>query len=163
WVRGDWQALYCLLPFGPTPRGFRRTQLPLISRWKVLDNLRRSLLGPALVAFFVSGWTWLPGKPLAWTLAALTVVGFPLVPALFLRDVWMGIENAGAQSLLQLTLLAYHAYEMVDAIVLTIVRVVITQRRLLEWETAATAAARSAGLLAQRGPHAFVVRMWAGP
>ncbi|MEO7867156.1 MAG: carbohydrate-binding protein, partial [Candidatus Eisenbacteria bacterium] len=70
WVRGDWQVLFCLLPVMPTRHGLERTQLPLISRWKVLDNLRRSLLAPALVAFLGSAWTWLPGSPLGWTLAA---------------------------------------------------------------------------------------------
>ena len=54
-------------------------------------------------------------------------------------------------------------YEMVHAIVLTLIRMVITQRRLLEWETAAATAARSAGLLARQGPRVFVAEMWAGP
>jgi cyclic beta-1,2-glucan synthetase len=50
-----------------------------------------------------------------------------------------------AQGLLQITLLAYHAYEMAHAIVLTLVRMVITQRRLLEWETAAAGAGARRG------------------
>src|SRR5437773_6407034 len=82
WVRGDWQVLFCLLPVVPTWHGLERTRLPLISRWKVLDNLRRSLLAPALVAALASAWTWLPGSPLAWTLGILAVLGFPLVPPL---------------------------------------------------------------------------------
>jgi cyclic beta-1,2-glucan synthetase len=60
-------------------------------------------------------------------------------------------------------LLPYHAYDMVHAIVLTLVRMVITQRRLLEWETAAATAARAAGLLSRQGPRVFVAEMWAGP
>ena len=178
WVRGDWQVLSCLLPVVPTSRGLERSRLPMISRWKVLDNLRRSLLAPALVALLVSAWTWLPGLPLGWTLAALAVIAFPLFPpfvhlavgprpqqplAVFLHDVWTELENAAAQVLLQVTLLAYHTSEMVHAIVLTLVRMVITQRRLLEWETAAASAARAAGLLARQGPRVFVAEMWAGP
>ncbi len=65
WVRGDWQMLFCLLPVMPTRRGLERNRLPLISRWKILDNLRRSLLAPALLALLASAWTWLPGSPLA--------------------------------------------------------------------------------------------------
>ena len=178
WVRGDWQILFHVLPLVPTRRGVERSQLPLISRWKILDNLRRSLVAPALVAFLASAWIWLPGSPLGWTLAALAVLGFPLLPPLvhlatgprpqqpfsvYVRDVWAELETAGAQVMLQIMLLASHAYEMVHAIVLTLIRMVITQRRLLEWETAAATAARSAGLLARQGPRVFVAEMWAGP
>ncbi len=178
WVRGDWQILSYLGPLVPTPHGLERSRLPLISRWKILDNLRRSLVAPALVAMLASAWTWLPGSPLGWTLAALAVLGFPLLPPLvhvargrrpqqpfgvFLHDVWAELETAGAQVLLEVMLLPYHAYEMLHAIVLTLVRMVITQRRLLEWETAAATAARAAGLLARQGPRAFVAEMWVGP
>ena len=178
WVRGDWQVLFCLLPVMPTRHGLERTNLPLISRWKVLDNLRRSLLAPALMVLLASAWTWLPGSPLGWTLAALAMIAFPLVPPLvhliggprpqqpvgvFVHDVWSEFETAAAQMLLQVTLLAYHAYEMVHAIVLTLVRMVFTQRRLLEWETAASAAARATGLLSRHGLRVFVAEMWAGP
>src|SRR5437867_55164 len=178
WVRGDWQILLHLLPLLPTRHGLERSRLPLISRWKILDNLRRSLVAPALIALLASAWTWLPGSPVGWTLAALVVLGFPLLPPLvhlaggprpqqpfgvYLQDVWAELETAGAQVLLQIILLASHAFEMVHAIVLTLVRMVITQRRLLEWETAAATAARAGGLLARQGPRVFVAGMWAGP
>ena len=50
WVRGDWQILWWLFPFVPSRAGLQRNRLPLIARWKILDNLRRSLLPPATVA-----------------------------------------------------------------------------------------------------------------
>ena len=59
WVRGDWQVLLHLLPLLPTRHGVERTRLPLISRWKIFDNLRRSLVAPALLALLASAWTWL--------------------------------------------------------------------------------------------------------
>ena len=148
WVRGDWQILLWLLPLVPSHGGIERNRLPLISRWKILYNLRRSLSAPALATLLASAWTWLPGSPLGWTLAALAVLGFPLIPpalhvargprpqqpfGVFLRDVWAEIETASTQVLLEVTLLAYQAYEMMRAIALTLVRMVITQRRLLEW------------------------------
>src|SRR5438477_8474118 len=50
WVRGDWQILLWLFPWVPTRgSGLARNSLPLISRWKILDNLRRSLIAPATV------------------------------------------------------------------------------------------------------------------
>ncbi len=178
WVRGDWQILLWLLPLVPTRHGLESSRLPLISRWKILDNLRRSLVAPALVILLVSAWTWLPGSPLGWTLAALAALGLPLIPAavhlargprpqqplgVFLRDIWAELETALVQVLLEITLLAYHAYEMLHAIVLTLVRMVSTQRRLLEWETAAAGAVRASGLLSRRGLRVFLAEMWAGP
>ncbi len=75
WVRGDWQILLWLFPFVPDAQGMARNRLPLISRWKILDNLRRSLVPPALLAFLVAGWTAWPGRPAVWTAMALGVTG----------------------------------------------------------------------------------------
>ena len=75
WVRGDWQILLWLFPYVPTAQGMARNQLPFISRWKILDNLRRSLMAPALLAFLLAGWTFLPGRPVVWTAMALGVTG----------------------------------------------------------------------------------------
>ena len=54
WVRGDWQILWWLLPFAPSRSGLKRNRLPLLARWKILDNLRRSLLPPAAVALLLA-------------------------------------------------------------------------------------------------------------
>src|SRR5207248_1528774 len=93
WVRGDWQLLPWLgwrMPIAgsPRPEGARadsapagrgelprkvRNVLPLVQRWKVFDNLRRSLTPPALLVLFLLGWTVLPGAPGFWTLVGLAV------------------------------------------------------------------------------------------
>jgi len=178
WVRGDWQILAWLFPWVPTRHGLERNRLPLVSRWKILDNLRRSLVAPSTLALLASAWTWLPGNPWAWTLAVIAGSSFPIYPQLwralqgpaehqpvsvFLRDVGEELETAGAQVLLDLILLAYHSYEMVHAIGLTLVRLILTQRKMLEWETAAAGAARSAGLSGREGLRAFANGMWASP
>ena len=67
WVRGDWQLLPWLLFRVPTTKGPRPNPLAIVSRWKIVDNLRRSLVPPALVLMFVLGWLVLPGAALAWT------------------------------------------------------------------------------------------------
>jgi len=177
WVRGDWQILAWLFPVVPTPQGFAKNRLSLIGQWKILDNLRRSLVAPALLAFFGAAWTLLPGNPLVWTLGGLAVVAFPFVASLFhllerppaheparvhLRGLVEDLSTAFAQALLTLVFLPFHAWEMVHAIALTLVRLVITQRRLLEWETAAAQAARAAGLL-QEGIRSFFVEMASSP
>ncbi len=177
WVRGDWQILLWLFPMVPSQEGFAKNTLPLISQWKILDNLRRSLVAPSLLALFGAAWTVLPGRPLAWTLGALAVVAFPLLASLgqmlrgtrsdkpaqvHVRAVVEDLSTAFAQALLTLVFLPYHAWEMVHAIGLTLVRLAFTQRRLLDWETAAAQAARATGLL-NKGVRAFVVEMASSP
>ena len=57
--------------------GTETNDLTVISRWKILDNLRRSLLPSALVLLLACGWTILPGTPWIWTLLAFLVLAFP--------------------------------------------------------------------------------------
>ena len=82
WVRGDWQILRWLFPWVPSRSGLKRNRLPLISRWKIFDNLRRSLVPPATVALLLLAWTILPGSPAVWTAAILAAMAFPLYPLL---------------------------------------------------------------------------------
>lgn len=181
WVRGDWQILAWLLPMVPTRDGFARNRLPLISRWKIFDNLRRSLLAPALVALLAASWIWLPGDPLVWMAGALAVVATPVLTALlsltlrpttpgstrlYVRGALEDLGRAGAQALLMLAFLPFHAWKTLHAIALTLVRVVITRRRLLDWESAGHVA-RTQGVrngAAQRdGLRAFYVGMASSP
>jgi len=170
WVRGDWQILFWLFPLVPTREGWERNRLPVIARWKILDNLRRTLVAPATVALLALAWLVLPGTPLSWTLGVLAAIALPLYPLVirlaegpapqqplrvFLRMLGDDAKTAGTQTLLQVAFLAYHASEMVHAIGTTLVRLVFTQRRLLEWETAAAAAARA--------PARFFAEMAASP
>ena len=175
WVRGDWQILWWLFPIVPTRSGLRRNRLPLISRWKILDNLRRSLMAPANVALLLLAWAALPGNPGVWTAALLAALAFNLYPLVlktfggpppqqpwrvFLRVVREDANTALAQAGLQLTFLASQAWERVHAIALTLFRLVGTQRRLLEWETAAASAERGEN---RNGTRTFVLEMMASP
>ena len=178
WVRGDWQILGWLFPWVRTREGLERNPLPFIARWKIFDNLRRSLVPPATLTLLAAAWTVLPGHPVAWTLAALAILAFPFLALLlqvlggpppqqtwrvFLKGTLEEAETALARALLTLTFLAYQAYEMVHAIVLTVVRVAVTQRKLLEWETAAATTARARGLVGREGARLFVAQMAASP
>ncbi len=73
------RSCWWLFPFVPSRAGVTRNRLPLIARWKILDNLRRSLLPPATLLLLVLGWTVLPGHPLAWTAAGLAALAFPFL------------------------------------------------------------------------------------
>jgi cyclic beta-1,2-glucan synthetase len=177
WIRGDWQILFWLFPLVPSLQGLKRNPLPLIGRWKILDNLRRSLVAPTLLLMLVAGWTVLPGPSWVWTLMVMGVAASQLLPVVarllvgpsraqsipvFLRNLRRDTAIALAQIFLSLTFLAFHAFDTAHAIGVTLVRLTVTRRRMLEWETAAAAAARAAGLVGQ-GLRRFVGDMISSP
>lgn len=108
WVRGDWQLLPWLFRRVPAAHG-QRVENPLstLDRWKILDNLRRSLVPIALVALLVAGWLILPGSPWVWTLVAIAPLGIALFtevlsdfargrPRELMRGTWRRLtEHAG--------------------------------------------------------------------
>ena len=71
WVRGDWQLLPWLFPHVPRASGRAPNDLSPIDRWKIFDNLRRSLFAPSILALLIADWTVLPGSPLLWTALSL--------------------------------------------------------------------------------------------
>lgn len=153
WTRGDWQIARWLMPRVPDAhRRSVRNKLPLSSRWKILDNLRRSLVAPAVVLWLIAAWTTLPGNPVWWTLFVVLTLAFPVyahvTTSLLLHprgipwtshfwSVWGDMRTNTAQVAVTITFLAHQAYLMVDAIVRTLYREVISHRHLLEWTTAA--------------------------
>lgn len=149
WVRGDWQLLPWLLPRVPNADGGKiPNDLSALDRWKIFDNLRRSLLGPVLLVFLIAGWMWLPGPPAVWTLVGMFALAGPILVGLatVLRRRMRGVPVSGiARSLkmailrwlLSLAFLLYESLIMIDAIGTTLVRLTITRKRLLQWTTAA--------------------------
>ncbi|MDD5268849.1 MAG: glucoamylase family protein [Methylococcales bacterium] len=144
WARGDWQLLPWI--FGPRGKG-----MPLIGRWKMLDNLRRTLSSPGALFALIATWT-IPDAPQAILIGfVLTALAFPSILTIIsgfgwprrgvsvgahLRVVAENMLWATGNSLVSLTLLAQRAWLMMDAIVRTLVRVFITRRHLLNWVTA---------------------------
>jgi cyclic beta-1,2-glucan synthetase len=152
WARGDWQLLPFLLGAGADSK--RPTRIPLIGRWKMLDNLRRTLLAPAAWLTLVGGWTLPHTWPLVWTVFVLITIALPaLLPACadiipgragiskraHLRSLGHSFAIAWAQIGLGITFLGHQAWLMTDAIGRTLGRLYLTHRRLLEWTTAAQA------------------------
>ncbi len=156
WVRGDWQLLPWLLPRVPSLDGPRvPNPIDLRGRWKILDNLRRSLLAPSLLALFLAGWFFLPGSVGWWTGAVALVLAVPiLLGAGFVFRVRAGVSRSWAlvrdrtllrgsgilRWVLALVFLPHQARIEIDAIVRTLYRLAVSRRRLLEWTTAAHAA-----------------------
>ncbi len=154
WARGDWQLLPWI--FGRRVAGAerRRGAIPLIGLWKMLDNLRRTLLPLASVAALLVGWT-LPLRSAAlWTAFVLVTLALPTLPPVLagilprhsgisrgshwralISDVRIALSQAG----LLVIFLAHQASLMGDAIVRTLYRLFVSHRHMLEWITAAQA------------------------
>ncbi|HYD53644.1 MAG TPA: hypothetical protein VEA99_13495, partial [Gemmatimonadaceae bacterium] len=154
WIRGDWQLLRWLSPRVPGPDGLEPNRLSLLSRWRLLDNLRRSLVEIAQVALIVAAWTVLPGSPLRWTAIALLAIAAPWIAPLLIGllrpprdDSWRAYyatlrEDAVAslrQAGLTLAFLPHQAWLSADAIARSLWRVLVSRRHLLEWQTASHA------------------------
>ncbi len=152
WARGDWQLLPWILGRARDADGSRaRGGVPGLARWKMLDNLRRTLSAPLTIATLFVAWT-VPSVPAAaWTafvLGALIIpAALPVAEGLLprrqsiskrshVRAVASDMAVAATQVGLDITLLAAQAALMMDAIVRTLLRLAITRRNLLEWTTA---------------------------
>lgn len=148
WVRGDWQLLPWLLSSVPSSSRRRLpNRLSLIDRWKIADNLRRSLTAPSTCGLLLLGWTSPPFDPLLSTLLVLAVLVAPLTPALLGR----GRGKALARGGLAVVFLMSEATVVIDAIVRVFVRTYVTRKHLLQWTSAAhTAAGLSAGSIRAR-------------
>lgn len=173
WMRGDWQISGWILPFvlGPSSR-CTSNPLSLLSRWKILDNLRRSLVPSGLVLLLLLGWFMAPP---AWVWTGF-VLGIVLIPTVLMslfsayrkavdvpvlahfRDVGRALGKSVQQAGLSLAFLPYEASVSLDAIVRTMVRMRWTRARMLEWKTASDMELERAGGLA-----AAYQTMWIAP
>ena len=154
WIRGDWQIarwLFWGVPAGGAKRP--RNPISMLSRWKILDNLRRSIVPPAIVAVLVVGWT-LPG---AATLALPLVLATFLVPPLLAaftdlerrpkevapeehsRMVRRQLGQAFLREGFSFACVPEDAAISLGSIARVFVRLWLTKRKLLEWKTAADA------------------------
>ena len=160
WARGDWQLLPWIFARNPAEFG----GIPPVGRWKMIDNLRRSLLAPmAMLALFVG---WMLPLPLAllWTVLIVVMVALPrvlslpfgLLPAragVTLRSHFAALGSdaltALGQIAVSLVFLADTATTMLDAVLRTVWRLTVTRRHLLEWMTAAQAGSGARPTLAR--------------
>ena len=173
WVRGDWQIMPWLFRTVREADGRRvRNPLSLLSQWKILDNLRRSLLPVALMAVLLLGWS-MPG---AAGLATLWVAVTLILPGLLhaIAELWRrptdlarslhGADVARAlgkqllRDVIALAWLPYDALVNLDSSSRALVRAFVTRRQMLEW--------RTAGDAARLGPPGLLrtwTAMWIGP
>ena len=152
WTRGDWQITDWIWPMAPTHGGRReRNRLSPLSRWKIADNLRRSLMAPAAMALLTAGWL-IPGAESSASALVWSVLGLPPLLALVGRLTGLGppcsarrreLLRGAARALVEAALLPHIAVTALDAMVRAEWRRRASHALLLEWETAQQAQRKS--------------------
>ena len=155
WARGDWQLLPWILGRGRDSSGLKgRRKIPLTGRWKMMDNLRRSLSAPAAFVALLAGWTLPYASAAVWSGFVLATIALPPLLPFFsgivprrrqiskrshVRAVGKDFSLALSQIAFHIALLAHQTWLMTDAIVRTLFRLLVSHRHMLEWVTAAQA------------------------
>ncbi len=173
WIRGDWQISSWILPLIPGAKGrLMRNKLSALSRWKIFDNLRRSLFPLTLLLLLVLGWSILP-FPWFWTATVAIFILLPVIAAAgwrlinkpidltfkaHLLEVSISVRDVVFRFLFDMAVLPYEAIKYTDAVLRTLWRMNISHKNLLQWTPSATASAHSSNDLLS------VYRiMWAAP
>lgn len=151
WTRGDWQIAAWVFSKVPGQDENNRNPINLLSKWKIIDNLRRSLNFLFLTIFFVAGFLLLPGSWLVWTGAGLGILAFPIYenlssdllnrPArvrweLYMEKVRDNLKTNTLQTISTIIIFPHQAFIQLDAVLKSLYRVFISKKNLLEWQTA---------------------------
>ncbi|TVQ45060.1 MAG: glycosyltransferase 36 [Saprospirales bacterium] len=151
WTRGDWQIASWIFPKVPGQQGKNRNPIDLLSKWKIFDNLRRSLNFLFLTIFFIAGLFWLPGSGWIWAIAALGILAFPTYinlssdllnrPARVRWKIYIGkvrdnLKINAIQALSTVIILPHQAFIQLDAVCRTLYRLTISKKWLLQWAPA---------------------------
>jgi cyclic beta-1,2-glucan synthetase len=148
WIRGDWQIFSWILPWVKgADNHLYKNPISALSRWKIFDNMRRSLVPIALTVLLLVAWLVLPDA-LFWTIAVSSIIVFPI----FVTSVWdalrkpkdvilkyhiknslQSIWDVTVKTLFMLICLPYEAFANFTAIMRTLWRMIITRKNLLEW------------------------------
>ncbi|MES1261733.1 MAG: glycosyltransferase family 2 protein, partial [Acidobacteriota bacterium] len=152
WIRGDWQIAVWALRRVPGHTGAREPNpLSAISRWRIFDNLRRSLVPVASMLLLLAGWLISPA-PGAWSLVVGLAIAIPAVAPLLDRLAqrihgsitgWQGAWDEVVRALVMIAFLPHQAWIAADAIGKVGYRKLVSRRHLLEWQTANHAASDS--------------------
>ncbi len=157
WARGDWQLLPWILGRVTAPTGATSSNsaIPAIGRWKMLDNLRRTLSAPFAILGLLAGLMLPIQAAVVWTTFVIATIVLPaMIPVIaavpprragitissHMRALGGDLRLALALSALVITFLAHQAWLMGDAIIRTLHRLFVTRHQMLEWVPAAQAA-----------------------
>ncbi len=152
WIRGDWQIVDWLKSRVPVGGGkMEPNPLSAFNRWKIFDNLRRSLVPPATVALLLAGWFLTPA-PMVWSGIIAVLILWPVLNALLAlmfhppppgTRFWRDPRDRFLRSIFAVIFLPDYAGMALDAIARVADRRIRSRRLMLEWETAADAHRRA--------------------
>ncbi|MFZ1946896.1 MAG: glycosyl transferase, partial [bacterium] len=145
WIRGDWQIAQWILPRVPRSGGRGPNPISWFDRWKIFDNLRRSLVPATSLGLLVA--SWLVSLPMAWissVLVGVLLIFAPLVEPFTWATAGRGLKSfsfskAGhdlARAVVDASLLPHQAWLALDAILRVGYRRLVSHRKLLEWTSA---------------------------
>ena len=162
WIRGDWQIGAWMMPFVTGNKGsLISNPLSALSRWKIFDNLRRSMLPLSLFLLLIMGWSVLP-FPWFWTLTVTIIVLFPVMIAVgwqlfnkpieltlkaHLIEVVTSIRDLLIRFMFGMAVLPFEAFKYSDAILRTNWRMIVSGRKLLQWTPSASISYKSNSIL----------------
>jgi hypothetical protein len=172
WIRGDWQIFYWFFPLVPGyGRRLQKNPVSGLSRWKIFDNIRRSLVPLALTALLLLGWLVLPST-LFWTITVSGIIVFPIFitslwdtlrkpkDVILIHHVKNSVRSLGdilQKTLFTLITLPYEAFSNLVAISRSLWRMLVTRKHLLEWDPS------HAGNANPRSLYASYSSMWIEP
>ena len=153
WIRGDWQLIQWLgRKIYTRDKKHIKNPLSYVSKWKIADNLRRSLMTPAIMVLIILGFSILPGNAGVWVGFGIAALGLPLAASLFAQIFngglkperikrhmpgFFGVKSSVFQLFLAIVFLPYQANMILDAVTVTLIRVFVTRKNMLEWVTSA--------------------------
>jgi cellobiose phosphorylase len=158
WTRGDWQLI---------PWLFKKSVLNGISKWKIIDNLRRSLLAPSIIILIILSASILPTSE-QWLIVAFLAILCPIffdvseavvspIKGISLSGRISSVKTVVEQIFLIFCFLPYQSYLMLDAVIRTLYRLTISKKNMLEWQTAADVEAKL-----EKKFTSFIAAMWPG-
>lgn len=161
WIRGDWQIGAWMLPLITGANGkLHANKLSALSRWKIFDNIRRSVLPISLVLLLVLGWSVLP-YPWFWTLTVTFIILLPVMAAAgwqlihkpldltlkaHLLEVGISVRDVLIRFIFGIAVLPYEAYRNIDAIARTNWRMIVSRKNLLQWTPSASSKVEDHGI-----------------
>ncbi|MGB4850571.1 MAG: glucoamylase family protein [Saprospiraceae bacterium] len=173
WIRGDWQIGKWLFPSVPGPaKQSQKNPLSALSRWKIFDNLRRSLVHPAFLILLLFAWI-ISDSPWFWTISVIGII----IPTSILSFLWSlykkppdqllwshalvlfnNLVGQFIQHLFIIITLPYETYINLDAIIRTNWRMIISHKNLLEWDPSVNGSGKKDKSLLD-----YFSKMWLGP
>lgn len=173
WIRGDWQIGAWMLPFISRRNGkLKSNTLSMLSRWKIMDNLRRSLMPLALMLLLLAGWFILP-FPWFWTLTVTIIVLLAVIAAAgwqllnrpddvsvkaHVKETVVVLRDICIRFIFDISVLPFQAYRYTHAFLAANWRMFVSRKNLLQWTPSATEATFACNALISN-----YISMWIAP